>query len=437
MDNSMKYAEGLSKIIQVKTVSNSGEKVFAEFRKVLEELFPALHNNCSHTTIYGDALLYKWKGKSDKKPIVLMAHQDVVPAEDGNWKYPPFSGTIADGKIWGRGAMDCKNTLYVSMQAVEELISEGFVPDNDVYIALSDGEEVFGPGAVKTKDYLKKEGVKPFIVLDEGGVILETAMPNMTKPYAMVGILEKGYADVKFIARSKGGHSSSPPKDTPIARLSKFIVDIETHDYFTKKLVPEAQEMLCKMAGGMKGSLKFILSNLNVFKPLITKVLPKTSDFGNALLSTTIVFTMTGAADAPNVIPQEAYAIANLRFAPHQGSEECFKILKAVADKYDLDMEIITARDASPAVDTKSEGYLYLTECISKCFPDVGIAPYLIMGGTDCRHYQEISDCAMRFTPMKLTNDQIAAMHASNENVNIDTLGDAVNFMKVLITGNK
>lgn len=436
MSNNIKYAEGLSRLIQVKTVSNADSKVFAEFRDVLAELFPAIHNTCNRILIYNDALLFKWKGKSDKKPIVLMAHQDVVPADDGNWVYPAFSGTIADGKVWGRGAMDCKNTLYVSMQAVEELISEGYTPDNDVYIALSDGEEVFGPGAIKTKDYLKKEGVKPFIVLDEGGVILETAFPNMTKPYAMIGILEKGYADVKFIARSKGGHSSSPPKDNPVGRLAKFIVDIEKNDYFTKKLVPEAQEMLSAMAPGMSGPLKFILSKLNVFKPLVTKVLPKTSSFGNALLSTTIVFTMTKASDAPNVIPQEAHAIANLRFAPHQGSDECFKILKTVADKYDIEMEVIASRDASPAVNTKSDGYLYLTECIAKCFPDVGIAPYLIMGGTDCRYFQEISDCAMRFTPMKLSNEQVSAMHASNENIDIDTLGDGVNFMKVLIKGN-
>ncbi|MEG1613530.1 MAG: M20/M25/M40 family metallo-hydrolase [Clostridia bacterium] len=436
MEN-MKYAESLSKLIQVKTVTNIGDANFAQLRKVMENLFPNVHRVCERTQVFNNALLFKWTGKSNKKPIVLMGHQDVVPADDGDWKYPPFDGVIADGRVWGRGAMDCKNTLFVSLQAIEELISEGFTPESDVYVASSDCEETFGIGAPKIKDYLKNQGVKPFIVLDEGGAILPEAFPGMIRPYAMVGVLEKGYGDVKFIARSDGGHSSSPPKNTPVARLSKFITAVEDGNLFKKKMSPEAEEMLLAMADGLTGPLKFVLKHIKVFKPLVTKLLPKISPFGNALFSTTMVFTMTSASPAPNVIPQEAYAIANMRFAPHQGTKACFETLEKLAKKYNLEMKIIEGQDAHPPISTKSAGYNYLTANIKRCFPDIGIAPYVIMGGTDCRHFQDICDCAMRFTPMLYKPDQMAAMHASNESVDIDTLGGGVRFMKELILNNK
>lgn len=431
------YAEDLAQLIRVKTVTDIGDAEFAQLRSVLEKLLPNLHRECERTIVCNNALLFKWKGKSSAKPIVLMGHQDVVPAEDGDWKYPPYSGTIADGRVWGRGAMDCKNTMYACMKAVDELIDEGYTPEYDVYIASSDSEEKFGPGAIALKDYLKERGVKPFIVLDEGGAILPEPFPGMTKPYAMVGVLEKGYADIKFTAKSKGGHSSSPPKNTPVARLAKFISKVEDGNYFKKKMIPEVEEMLTEMSKSMTGPLKFLLGNLSIFKPLVTKVLPKASSFGNALLSTTIVFTMTKASDASNVIPQEAYAIANLRFIPHQGMEECISILKTLAAEYDIETEVIEAHDALPPISTKSEGYNLLKDTIFKCFPTIGVAPYVIMGGTDCRHFQDICDCAMRFTPMMYQPDQMAAMHAANESVDIDTLESGVNFMKELIKQNK
>lgn len=432
-----KYAEDLSRLIQIKTVTNIGDKEFADFRKTLNELLPAVFNNCEIEKLNGNALLFKWKGKSDKKPIVLMGHQDVVPADDLNWKYPPFSGTIAEERVWGRGAMDCKNTLYISLKAVDELISEGYVPEYDVYIASSDNEETFGQGAPSLKEYLKAHGVKPFIVLDEGGAILPEAFPGMKKPYCMVGILEKGYADIKFTAKSKGGHSSSPAKDNPVARLSAFINDIENGNYFKKKMVPEVAEMLRAMSDGMTGAMRFLLKNVSVFRPIITKIMPKISGYGNALMSTTMVFTMTGASDAPNVIPQEAWAVANLRFIPHQDKYECMKILQTVAKKYELEIEVLEAYKSLPPISTKSDGYKMLTDNIKRCFPEYGTSPYVIIGGTDARNFQDICDCVMRFTPMMYFPDQMAGMHSSNESVDIAELTSGVHFMRELIKNNK
>ncbi len=430
------YASGLSKLIQVPTVSNSGDKYFEELRTAMKEVFPLVHKQLEIVKVYNNSLLFKWKGKSDKKPIVYMGHQDVVPATESDWTYPPYSGTIADGKIWGRGAMDCKGTLYAELQAIEELLEEGYVPEYDVYVASSDSEEVFGPGATKTKEYLREKGVKPYIVLDEGGAIIEEAFKGMDKPYSVIGVYEKGYADVKFIARAAGGHSSTPPKNTPIARLSQFVADVEKHDYFKKHMDKVVEEMLGSFSNAMKGGLKFILSRVKLFKPLLVKLLPKISGYGNALLSTTIAFTMSRGSDAPNVLPGEAYVIANMRFSRHQGSEECFKILKEVAGRYDVEMEIITARDASPSVDINGEGYAFVANAAKEHFPEYGVAPYVIMGGTDCRYFQDICDNAMRFTPLLLSSDQLKAMHARNENADIKAVKDAVSFYKYLIKKN-
>lgn len=430
------YANKLAKLIQVPTVSYADDTVFAEFRKAVEEEFPLVSKNLERVIVYDNALLFRWKGKSGAKPLVYMGHQDVVPATEASWQYPPFSGTVADGKVWGRGAMDCKGTLFAQLQAVEELIEEGYVPFHDVYIASSDCEEAAGLGAVKIKEYLRNSGIKPFIVLDEGGAIAEEAFDGMIKPYCMVGVYEKGFANVKFIARSLGGHSSTPPKNSPVVRLSRFVAEVERKDPFRKKMDGVTMAMILALAPGVKGGLGFVMRNIKIFKPIVTKLLPKINAFGNALLATTIAFTMTKAADAPNIIPTEAYVVGNLRFSRHQGSKESFAVIKKIADRYGLEMEITECRDASETTDIKGEGFRLVEESLKEHFPAYGTAPYVILGGTDCRHFEDICKNCIRFTPLRLSKEQLEAMHAANENVTVKYLADAVSFYKYLIKKN-
>lgn len=434
------HAESFAKLIKVPTVTGSDRKNFAEFRKVLKEEFPAVHTVCEVIRPGGDesdALMFRWKGKSSSRPMVLMAHQDVVPAVGGDWKYDPYSAEVADGKIWGRGTMDCKNTLYCTIRSVNELIEEGFVPEQDVYLTYSDNEETSGHGAAYCRDWLVAHGVKPAVAVDEGGAIVERAFPGMTKPFAMVGIMEKGYCDLKFIARSKGGHSSSPPKHTPFARLAEFINYCETHDIFGRRMSAPAKAMLEGLSDGLTGALKFVTKHAGAFAPLIVGVLPKLTPFGAALLGTTMTFTMAQGSAAPNVIPQEAYVIANLRFAPGDRSADCIAKVRAIAARYDIETEVQTVREHSPVVDVTSADYKYFTDTMRKVFPDVGVAPYLIFGGTDCRTMQEITPCAIRCTPCRLTQQQLDSMHASNENIDIESLAGGVRFFKEFIKGYK
>lgn len=429
MKNSNGYVDSFVKLIQCPTVTDSGHEYFEAFHKILDEEFPNVARVCEKFNPGGDALLYKWKGKNSDRPVVLMAHQDVVPAVGGEWKHEPFSGAIEDGKVWGRGAMDCKNTLFSTIQACEELIEEGFVPEQDIYLSYSDNEETSGPGAESARDWFIANGVKPAIVIDEGGAIICKLFDKMTKDIAMIGIVEKGYADVKFIARGKGGHSSQPPKNTPIARLSQFVSYCEKHTIFKPKMSMAAKAMIKGLAEVLAFPLKGLAKSIGLTGGLVAKLAPKVAPaMGGALFQTTFTFTMCGGASAPNVIPQEAYMIANLRFSPNDKSEDCFRKLEKLAKKYDLEMEVLRYRDASPAVDFNSDEYKYFVKTMRQTYPEIGVSPYLIFGGTDCRTMQEICPTAIRCTPCRLTNSQLGTMHAANENVDISALDGCVKF---------
>ena len=235
----LRLAEKLSKMVQCDTTSHAGEtevEKYLEFHKVLEELFPLVHKELQKTEIDGN-LLYYWKGKSSEKPILLMSHQDVVPAE-GEWIHAPFSGDIADGKVWGRGTADTKCTVMAFLEAVEELLAEGFVPPTDVYLASSCTEEWAGDGAPKLVKELQRRGIRLFLLCDEGGAIITEPVGGIPGNFAMVGVFEKGKADVKFTAKSNGGHASAPSKGTPIARLCAFVNEVEKHSPFQKKMLP-------------------------------------------------------------------------------------------------------------------------------------------------------------------------------------------------------
>ena len=429
-------AEKLGAMVRVPSVSKREDEDLSEFFKlhaVLEEHFPLLHEHLEKTVLNG-SLLYLWKGTDpDRRPILLMGHQDVVPATDEGWRVPAYSGAVIDGKLYGRGCLDCKSTMYVEMQAVEELLAEGFTPPCDVYLSYAINEETGGDGAAAAVRYLKEKGIRLALVLDEGGAVTEPPVAGLDRDYAVIGITEKGYMDLKITARGKGGHSSTPPRNTPAARLFAFANEIERKRPFKKKLIPEAEEMFRQMAPCFSFPLRLLLGNLWLFKPLLMAVMPIVTPFGEAVMATTCCFTMMKGSDAANVIPKEPYLVANLRTSVHQNCAESLAIMKKYADKYDLDIEVIMQRDASPVSNIKSNEYGYVCDCIRKQFPDAGIAPYLIMGGTDCRHFHALTETALRFAPVRMTNEQNASCHAVDENVTLSALAEGVRFYKMFL----
>ena len=434
----MLLAQKLSKMIQYDTTSHANvheEEKFLGFHKVLEELFPLVHEKLERTVIDGN-LLYYWKGKSSEKPILLMSHQDVVPAE-GEWLHEPFSGDIADGKVWGRGASDTKCSVMAFFEAVEELLREGYTPDCDVYLASSCTEEWAGDGAPKIVEELKRRGVELFIVCDEGGGIISEPIGGIKGNFAMVGVFEKGKADVKFTARSTGGHASAPAKNTPIARLAAFVNEVETHTPFKRKFLPEVSAMFARLAPYAPFGLKLVMGNLWLFAPIMKPVLGRISAQAGAMLQTTIAFTMQSGSDAYNVLPQEATLGANMRFIPHQGEKESLEIIKALAAKHSLETEIVHSNDYTEPVDINGEAFKLVEKVIGETFPGLPVSPYVMTGATDAQFYQPICTSCIRFAPVIYGPEQMKGMHGLNENIEYNCLPGAVSFYQNLIKAQK
>lgn len=430
-----KYGENLAKMLRVETVSSRFDEdrsKFYEFHKVLEELFPNVHKACEKY-VFDGSLLFKWSGTGKGKPIMLMSHHDVVEA-NGQWEHEPFSGDIdEDGNIWGRGAVDTKGSLSCIFQAIEELIESGFVPKGDVYIASGCTEEWSGPGAPAIATYLKENGVKLELLLDEGGMIIEEPVGGVKGVYAMVGVVEKGYGDVKFTAKSNGGHASAPKKNTPLVRLGKFMVEAENKNPFKVQLTPTVKEMFKRMAPNMNFGMKLIFANMWLFKPLLVKLLPSISSAAGAMIRTTLAFTTASGSDGLNVLPQEAYVTGNMRFIHHQPTDESIELISKLANKYDIETDVIYKDYPCPIVDFNSDLFKLVEHVTCEVYPGIGVTPYTMTGGTDCKFYSEVCDNAIRFAPLYINGQQYGSIHGLNENINKGTLPMAVDFYKKIV----
>ena len=428
------YARKLSEMVRCETVSVPGadqREKFLGFHRVLEELFPRVHRELEKTEIDGN-LLYYWKGDSGEKPLVLMSHQDVVPAE-GEWLHAPFSGDIEGGKVWGRGASDTKCSVMAFFQAVEELLEQGYRPPQDVYLSCSCTEEWGGDGCPKLVQELERRGVKPWLVCDEGGGIITDPIGGIHGNFAMVGVFEKGKAEVRFTASSDGGHASAPKAHSPVARLAAFVNEMESRPVFRRKMPKEVAAMFETLAPYADFPLKLVFTNLWLFKPVLLRVLPMISAQAGAMIRTTMAFTMMSGSDACNVMPQRASVCADMRFIPHQGMEESLEIVRKRAEKHRLDMDVLMANDYTEPTDIHGEAFGLVQRIIAETFPGCAGSPYVMTGATDSRFYQKICANIVRFAPVIYGPEQMKGMHGVNENIGADCLPGAVDFYKNLI----
>lgn len=432
------YGNKLSKMIQVETISEPRQKdrsKFLEFHKVLEKEFPNVHKVCEKNVLNG-SLLFKWSGTGEKAPIMFMSHHDVVEA-GGEWEHAPFSGDIdEEGRVWGRGAVDTKASLCCIFGAIEELITEGYRPPMDVYIASSCTEEVSGDGGPAINNFLKEKGVKLDLILDEGGMILHAPIAGVNGIYAMVGVVEKGYGDVKFIAHGKGGHASAPGKNTPLVRLGKFMAAIDKKNPFKSQITPTVREMFNRMAPNMNFGLKVIMANLWLFEGLLAKLMPSINAAAGAMLRTTLAFTEAKGSDGLNVLPQTAYVTGNMRYIHHQPTDESIQLISEIAKEYDLETEVLYKDYPCPIVDFKGRQFKLIETVVEKVYPGVGTCPYVMTGGTDCKFYSDVCDNAIRLAPLYIDSQQYASVHGLNENIFMGALPKAVDFYKEVVKMN-
>lgn len=434
-ERNLQYAERLSTLIKKETISEFYQKdktKFYEFRNLLKEIFPTVFSKCELLDFDGSFVLI-WQGENkNSSPIVFMNHHDVVEAP-GEWKYPAFSGEIAEEKLWGRGTLDTKGGLFCMLEAAEELMVGGFTPKTDIYFVSACTEETDGTGCDNITKYFLEKGIKFSFCLDEGGMILYDPIGGADGYFAMVGVGEKGTADIKFKALSTGGHASTPPKDTPLVRLGKFMAEVDSNSPFETYLSPTIAEMLKRLSVKMKNPLKTVMGNADGFRPILEKIMPSFSGTANALLRTTIAFTMASGSASTNVIPEEAFVMGNMRFSHHEGRDESINKLQKIADKYNIEIEVTDPGFTSPISPFDCDEFRLIESAVSKSFPNVLTSPYIMTGASDARFMSRVCDKCYRFVPFVISDEQLSSIHGLNECVDIKNLAPAVDFYKYLM----
>lgn len=428
------YASTLSALIQAQTVSAVGQtdlSKFIAFHELLKKTFPNLFAAASAEEFHG-SLLIRWPGKAGKDPVMLMSHHDVVEAP-GDWTHGPFSGDISDGKVWGRGTLDTKGNLWAMLQAADELAAEGFTPARDVYFESACNEETDGAGANEISRALQARGLHFFMTLDEGGMMMQSPIAGVDGPFAMVGVGEKGCADLKFVARSGGGHASTPGKNTPLVRLGKFMAAVEKSNIFESRMSDVVAEMFTRMAPHMHGGMKLLCGNLRLTRGLLTKVMPSVSPAAGAMLKTTLAFTMSRGSDGFNVLPQEAWVVGNMRFSHHQGGEASIKAVAKLAKKFDVETEVLDPGVPSPVADFTGEPFRLVERAVQAVFPHTYVSPYVMTGASDSRFFGRVCSDCIRFAPFLISDQQMDSIHGLNENVDVETLASAVDFFKFIM----
>ena len=429
--------ESLAALIRCKTVSYSDHTLEddGEFRKLialLPSLYPSVFAVCSFQELPDRALLFRWPGKSAGDPAVLMAHYDVVPADETKWEKPPFAAVIEDGVLWGRGALDTKVTVNAILSAANHLIGQGWQPEKDIYFAFSGGEEIAGNGAVNIVDYFIANGITPAIVVDEGGAVVQDVFPGVTEPCGLIGIAEKGMMNAHFKTISGGGHASSPPPKTPIGTLAKACRKVLDHP-FKMHLTKPAAEMFDTLGRRSTFLYKVIFANLWCFAPVLDLICRLRGGELNALVRTTVAFTQMQGSNARNVIPPEASMVANMRLNPADTVESALDYLKKVIGDDSVEITTLESFQPSPISETGCEAWDKIATAVAETWRGCVVAPYLMVQCSDSRHYGKLSSHVYRFSAMDLTAEERRTIHGNNERIRLDALHRSVEFYIRLI----
>ncbi len=431
-------AEKLAESIRVMTVSHMDSTIndmdeILNMHRLLERLFPLVHEKLEKSVINSYSLIYLWKsGKeaSPKKPILFTAHMDVVPVDaetEKEWEHGPFSGDISDGFVWGRGALDIKIQMISVLEAAERLLEKDFTPDRDIWFAFGHDEEVGGrEGAKVISEHFSSLGLEFDFVIDEGGCVTEGVMEQVAKPVALIGVGEKGYANIRLTVTGEGGHTSMPPVHSALGLLSQVICRLESNQCKTRLIKP-VEEFLKRAAPHMNWLYRFILSNLWLFKPVFISIFSR-SKTGNALLRTTIAATMANASMLPNVLPQRASAVINSRILPGETGEDIINHIKKVTAGISLDIEILLLEEPSCISPSDTVSFAAIESNIKKLYPDAIVAPYVVLAGTDARKYEIVSRNVYRFSPYMIHDSELAKIHGTNENISIENISHCVEF---------
>ncbi|HEU5222283.1 MAG TPA: M20/M25/M40 family metallo-hydrolase [Candidatus Lumbricidophila sp.] len=430
-------AQRLARMVQIETVSahypERGTASVDAFLALLEHEYPRVAAALERERVGEFGVLYRWRGARAEHPLVLMAHFDVVPADEGDgWLVPPFAGHITAHAVHGRGTLDDKGALCVILEAVESLLAEGVTPARDVWVSFGGDEEVSGRGAAAISDALRDRGVEPWLVLDEGGAVVDAPLPFVPARAAMIGIGEKGFATVRLTATSSGGHASAPTGLTAVARIARAVDRVQRRP-FSPRLTASARAMFRAFEPQVRpASGRLLLWLVRVAPWLAARLLARQGGDAAALVRTTVAATMLTGGTAANVLPPEASATLNMRLAPGCSVADAIAHLRRAINDREVQIEVVEASEPSPESPV-DDRFAALATIATEVFPGVVGAPYLQLSASDARWFHRYCSHVYRFVPFELTAAQRASIHAVDEFVTIDSLARGIEFHRTLI----
>jgi carboxypeptidase PM20D1 len=434
--------ERLRALIRVPTVSRAlpelaDESQFAAFRSLLETLYPLTHSRLELELVAGGSLLFRWAGLGAGAPSVLMAHYDVVPADEPGWTHGAFQGELVGDReelrIWGRGAIDDKGMLAAILEAVEGALGEGFRPAADLYLSFGHNEETAGDGAVAVAELLRSRGIRPALVIDEGGAVVTGVFPGVAAPIAVVGVTEKGMAGVELVVERKGGHAATPVRGGATARLARAILRLEKHPAQASISAPTLA-MIRAVGPHARQPLRFFFTRAAAFRPLLTAAFARLGPETEAMVRTTRAVTRLTGSAGDNVIAERATAMVNVRVNVGSSVDEAVDDIRKAVD--DPAVTVRLAYGSDPAPVSRSDGPVWqlLADAITDVFPGAVITPYVMLQASDSRHFAAISDGVYRFLPFDLTAAERGALHAIDESIRVSTYLRGIAFFRRLIS---
>ncbi|MCT2407046.1 M20/M25/M40 family metallo-hydrolase [Chryseobacterium antibioticum] len=433
---------------------------FDQFKEYLKTSYPLVYQHTENTEVNTHALVFRLKGSDPKlEPVLFLSHMDVVPPGDADvkskeqnifrpddkplppvskvaedWDFEPFSGNVANGRIYGRGAIDMKGMLFSLMESMNTMIKSKTVPKRDIYLAFGFDEEVGGQkGAIQIADYFKKKGVRFDAVYDEGGLIMRKGnVAGIDSDVAVVGCAEKGFLSAKIKVKGLGGHSSMPPMESAIGKAAVIMQRLEDHQ-MKPTITPLIKNFFDNIGGGMPFFNRLAIANQWLLKPVLLSQLTK-NNTTNALVRTTTALTMMKGSDGTNVLSPEVEFVVNFRLLPGDTAKEVREHIAKATEGFDVEVEEIdNTREASAVSPTNTKAYQLIETGVNEIYPGAIVTPYLTMAGTDAYKYQIVSENIYRFMPIKINSSEQQSIHSTNEYISIENYLKMIHYFEYMM----
>lgn len=427
-------------LLRYPTYSHEGatgvDEAFAGFHAELERSFPLVHAHLEREIVAGRSLLYRWAGTGAGPASVLMAHQDVVAVDDPErWTHPPFDAELVgedeEAAVWARGALDDKAALVAILEAVESRLAAGFTPAADVYLTFGHDEESGGSGAEAIVSLLAERGVRPWLVIDEGGAVMDALLPGLG-PTAVVGVTEKGIMNVELVVEASGGHAAIPLAGGSTAVLARAVLRLENRPE-TPHLIEPTFGLLESLGARMGGIRGWMLRHARTFRGPLAATLAKTSPQLAAMTRTTRAVTQLRGSSSMNVVPERASANVNVRILPGASVASALADIERIIDDPAVQVRLLDGSEPAPVSPASGPAWDAIAASIGEVFPDAAVAPYIMLQASDSRHFAAISDRVYRFLPFDLRQDELQSIHGLDERIRVSTYARAMAFFDDLV----